>query len=193
MKRSSTLIGLSALIAVLALFASVSGLLWPNAGDSFEFTTLRGETVHMYGRGLYRYDTVFSGAANRGTDVVSLLLGVPLLVLCTLYYEHDSLAWWTHALGHICLFSLRLCQLWIGGCLQSSVFLSISHCFQPASGPLRWPLRPWIARSFRSRPGILWARLCPAADWRALCLPADWSHSWSGWGRCWTGFPKHTS
>jgi hypothetical protein len=91
MKISNTIILLSLLIAVLALFAAGTGLFWQNGGSSFSFTTLRGETVQMYGRGLYRYDTLFTGAAFRGTDALTLLVGIPLLLFSTFLYRRGSL------------------------------------------------------------------------------------------------------
>lgn len=42
---------------------------------------------------MYRYDTVFAGAGNRGTDAVTLLVAVPLLVIAVLGYRRGSLRW----------------------------------------------------------------------------------------------------
>jgi hypothetical protein len=47
-------------------------------------TSIRGEAVTLHGQGLYRYDTVFIAEGSRGTDAVTVLLGVPLLVVATL-------------------------------------------------------------------------------------------------------------
>jgi len=44
----------------------------------------------MYGRGLYRHDTLFAGAGNRGTDAVTLLLGIPLLIASTVLHRRGS-------------------------------------------------------------------------------------------------------
>ncbi len=90
MKPSRIVVGLAALIAALALIAAGSGLFWQAAGSPFMFTTLRGQTVEMYGRGLYRFDTRFMGAGNRGTDAVTLVLGIPLLIVATLRYRRGS-------------------------------------------------------------------------------------------------------
>jgi hypothetical protein len=91
MKTSNIVIWLSLLIAGLALIAAVVGFFWPAEGGPFTFTTLRGQTVQMYGRGLYRYDTVFTGAGFRGTDIVTLLLGIPLLLFSLSGYRRGSL------------------------------------------------------------------------------------------------------
>jgi len=91
MKSSNLVVGLSSLIVVLALLAVGAGFLWPNTGAPFAFTTLRGQEVQIYGHGLYRYDTLFTGAANRGNDIVTLVVAIPLLVYATLRYWRGSL------------------------------------------------------------------------------------------------------
>lgn len=93
MKPSPTIVGLAALIAALALIAAGAGLFWHDAGSPFRFTTLRGQTVELYGRGLYRFDTRFMAASSRGTDAVTLVLGIPLLIVATLRYRRGSLRW----------------------------------------------------------------------------------------------------
>jgi hypothetical protein len=91
MKLSNTIIWLSLLIAVLAMFAAGVGVFWQDGGSAFSFTTLRGETVELYGQGLYRYDTRFTGAGFRGTDVLTLLVGIPLLLITLFFYRRGSL------------------------------------------------------------------------------------------------------
>ena len=104
MKRSRAVVGLAALIAALALIAAGTGLFWQDAGSPFTFTTLRGQTVEMYGRGLYRFDTRFMGAGNRGTDAVTLTLGIPLLIVATLRYRRGSLRWGLLLVGTLVYF-----------------------------------------------------------------------------------------
>ena len=90
MRTPKAIVWLSPLISVLALVAAGTGLFWQDAGSSFSFTTLRGETVQMYGQGLYRYDSLFTGAGYKGQDATTLFLGIPLLVLLTLLYRRGS-------------------------------------------------------------------------------------------------------
>lgn len=90
MKISNTVVWLSWLIVVLALVAAGAGLFWQGEGASFTFTNLRGQEVQIYGQGLYRYDTRFTGTANRGNDVVTILLAIPLLLYATLRYRQGS-------------------------------------------------------------------------------------------------------
>ena len=93
MKTSNAVIWLSSLIIILALVAAGTGLFWQNGGSAYPFTTLRGQTVQIYGQGLYHYDSVFNGAGNRGVDAAIFGLGVPLLAICTLCYRRGSLKW----------------------------------------------------------------------------------------------------
>lgn len=91
MNSSNTVLVLVGLVAVLALIASGSGLLWVGDGEPVTFTTLRGQRVQLYGRGLYRYDSLFNGAGNRGVDAIVFFLAVPLLIACAVLYRRGSL------------------------------------------------------------------------------------------------------
>jgi hypothetical protein len=91
MKHTSTLSWLALLIGGLALVAAGAGLFWPAGGEPFAFTTHRGEDVLINGRGLYRYDTVSSAAQEQAADFVTLVLGLPLLVVSTWLARRGSL------------------------------------------------------------------------------------------------------
>lgn len=71
---------LALLTAVVSMVAAAVGLFWTDDGQSWMFTTLHGETVEIYGQGLYRNDTFFKGPLLRGTDAVTLFMAVPLLL-----------------------------------------------------------------------------------------------------------------
>jgi hypothetical protein len=89
--KSSILINvLSLLVAISAAFAAAVGLFWRDGGSSFSFTTLRGQTVQIYGQGIYWYDTLFFGAGFKGQDTVVLFLGVPLLIIALLLAQRGS-------------------------------------------------------------------------------------------------------
>jgi hypothetical protein len=79
MKRNNIVIRLALIIIPLAILAAGAGVFWQGTGEPFAFNTLRGETVMIRGHGLYRYDTVNSSSQEIGTDVVTLLIGIPLL------------------------------------------------------------------------------------------------------------------
>jgi hypothetical protein len=80
MKTTKTVTLLSILIALLVLVATGAGIFWQGSGTAYEFTSLRGETVTIYGHGLYRFDSLSYAAQAIAQDAVTLLLGLPLLI-----------------------------------------------------------------------------------------------------------------
>jgi hypothetical protein len=90
MKQQSGLNWLVPLIAVLALVTAGAGLFWQNGGSPYTFATLYGETVEIYGQGLYDHDTIFSAGASQGADVVALA-SLPLLIISFMLYRRGSL------------------------------------------------------------------------------------------------------
>jgi len=90
-RTSAPVLWLGALVALLATVASATGLFSSGGPGERTLTTVRGGTADIYGIGVYRLDTVFSGAGQRGTDLVTLALGVPLLAVCLALYRRGSL------------------------------------------------------------------------------------------------------
>lgn len=91
-KPTNTLLYLIILIAVLALFAAGLGIFWQGEeGQSYEFRTLRGETVMIQGHGLYHYDTISVAAQAIAQDGVTLLVGIPLLILAMVFFRRGIL------------------------------------------------------------------------------------------------------
>ncbi len=91
MKISNALISLCVLIVVLALIAAGTGLFYQDGGTSFPYVTVRGLAVQMYGQGLYRYDTPIPALSFKMADLVTLLLGIPCLVVSLWLYRRGSL------------------------------------------------------------------------------------------------------
>jgi len=90
-RLARSVLALAAVTGVTAGAASLLGLV--GTAHPVSFTTVRGDVVDLFGEGLYQYDSLFSGAGNRGTDVVTLLIGLPLLALSVLGYRRGSLRW----------------------------------------------------------------------------------------------------
>lgn len=91
MKTEKITLLLSVLILLLAAFAAGCGVFIQEPGEPFSFTTLRGDTVMIHGRGLYHYDSVSGAAQLIGNDVVTLVLGLPLLLCSILLAARGSL------------------------------------------------------------------------------------------------------
>jgi hypothetical protein len=91
MKKHSALNWLVPIIGVLGLAAAGAGIFWQPGYSPSSFTTLYGETVQIAGGSLYAHDTLFTAAALRGTDIVTLIVGIPLLIISFWLYRDGSL------------------------------------------------------------------------------------------------------
>ena len=111
MKPSNLLIFLSVLIALMAAIASAAGLFMNSGPGPFAFTTVHGQEIQLYGRGLYFYDWAFKAPIQRGTDAVILFGSVPLLVFAILYYRRGTLR------GRLLLASVLSCFLYFSASL----------------------------------------------------------------------------
>jgi hypothetical protein len=70
--------------------------------------TIHGQIVELYGRGLYRSDTLFVAGNNFGSDLVTVLAVVPLLAISLLLARRGSLR------GRLLLLGALGCVLYIG-------------------------------------------------------------------------------
>lgn len=91
MKTSKTLLILSYLIALLALLAAGTGVLYQGEGAGYKVTSLRGEKVMIYGHGLYRYDPANMAVQGMAQDAVTLVVGIPLLLVSLHLYRQRRL------------------------------------------------------------------------------------------------------
>jgi hypothetical protein len=80
MKVDKLIIRLALFVIPLALVAAAAGVFWQGKGSSIPFTTMHGETVMLRGHGLYFYDTITSSSQAIGQDVVTLIIGIPLMI-----------------------------------------------------------------------------------------------------------------
>jgi hypothetical protein len=91
MKNQKYLTGLIIPIFVLALFAVCMGLFYQFPGNPLAFHTLRGEQVTINMQGLYWFDTVSSAAQMQGNDLITLVVGLPLLAISSILAFRGSL------------------------------------------------------------------------------------------------------
>jgi hypothetical protein len=76
-KKSITV--LVSLIAILSITAALYGIL-SFEGEPFQFESIHGQTVNIYGKGLYRYESESLASQAIGQDIVTVLLGIPILM-----------------------------------------------------------------------------------------------------------------
>jgi hypothetical protein len=90
MKNQPALNLLIPFLAILVLVSAGAGLFYQTDGNPYTFNTLYGETVEIYGQGIYHRDTIFSTGASQGSDLVALL-ALPLLFISLMMYRRGSL------------------------------------------------------------------------------------------------------
>lgn len=68
-------------IIVLSIVAAGYGILSYQGPGRFEFKSIHGERVPIYGRGLYQFESVTMAAQAKAQDIVTIFLGIPLLII----------------------------------------------------------------------------------------------------------------
>lgn len=81
MPLPANVVWLTGAVAVLVAVVAGAGLALAGDPDQVAVQTIRGQTVQLYGDGLYEFDTIFQAANNRSGDLVMLLAGLPLLLV----------------------------------------------------------------------------------------------------------------
>ncbi len=99
------------------------GLFWQNGGSPSDFTTLHGQTVQMYGQGIYAFDTSFKAPILRGTDALTFFICVPLLVVALLLYRRGSLRGGLFLVGVLSYFLYNSASLTLGVAYNPSFLL----------------------------------------------------------------------
>lgn len=87
---SSVVVRLTVLLAIVVAVVAAVGLFASGGPGPHEVATARGQTVAVYGTGLYRADSWLIGVGNRGTDAVTLFLEIPVLLVTLAAYRRES-------------------------------------------------------------------------------------------------------
>ena len=82
--KSKVLYYLVFMVAALSVVAAATGVFYTTGGAPFEVVNQYGETIIIYGDGIYAHDSYFKAPIFRGTDLVVLMVGVPLLLMATI-------------------------------------------------------------------------------------------------------------
>jgi len=68
-------------IIVLALVACLFGLFSSGGTGQYDFKTINNEIVKIYGEGIYKNDSISGVAQAKASDFVTLVMGIPLLMV----------------------------------------------------------------------------------------------------------------
>ena len=90
MKFKKSISILVCLIAILSLAASLLGLFSTGGPGVHAFRTINDQVVQIYGLGLYQNDSVAIAAQGIASDLVTLVMGIPLLLASLCYAVKNS-------------------------------------------------------------------------------------------------------
>jgi len=128
MKNQPALNWLVPLIIVLASLSATFGLFTPNDGNTLSFTTARGETVEVWGQGLYKYDTPIGATGFTAADVITLVLAIPILLISFFMYRRGSLRGGLLLAGALSYFLYNYTSMGFGAA-YNSLFLAYTLIF----------------------------------------------------------------
>lgn len=81
---------LSYLVVLLTFIAALVGIFYTFGGERFVVENIYGESIELYGDGIYQYNSVLKAMGNKGTDMVMLIVA-SLFALFTVLREKSSL------------------------------------------------------------------------------------------------------
>jgi len=91
MRNQKSITVLTSVIILLSAIAALTGVLSSGGPGSFEYESIRGETVQIYGKGVYRHMSAEVAPQGIAQDVVTLIIGLPLLLFSLVYARKGSL------------------------------------------------------------------------------------------------------
>jgi hypothetical protein len=80
MKYSRLISLLVICIVILSIFASTVGIFSSAGSGAYEIESFRGEIIKVHGIGLYSNDSISVAAQGIAQDIVTVILGIPLLI-----------------------------------------------------------------------------------------------------------------
>ncbi len=63
-------------IVLLTLISAGTGIFYSTGGDSFAVKNIYGESIELYGNGIYKYNSILKAGGFKGTDLVMLIVAV---------------------------------------------------------------------------------------------------------------------
>lgn len=83
MKNKNVIITLVIIISVLSFAAAALGVFsgWGDEAARQQFQSISGENITLHGKGIYQNDSVSIAAQGISQDIVTLIMGIPLLLI----------------------------------------------------------------------------------------------------------------
>lgn len=89
--QKNTVTILVLLILIFALAATIVGIFSSGGPGQYEFKSIRGKTVIIYGKGLYRHMSAEVAPQGIAQDYITLFAGIPLLIISFFKAHQGSL------------------------------------------------------------------------------------------------------
>jgi hypothetical protein len=91
MKEKRTIILLIVAIVVFSSVATTAGIVTNEGPGRFNYETIRGNTVEIYGKGLYKHMTADVAIQGIAQDYITLFAGIPALIISLILALRGSL------------------------------------------------------------------------------------------------------
>ena len=91
MSQRKTIAALAICIAIAAAIAATTGILSDWGPGPYQYSSIHGERVTIYGRGIYQHMSAEVAIQGIAQDYVTLFIGVPLLLLSLYWFYKESL------------------------------------------------------------------------------------------------------
>jgi hypothetical protein len=91
MKQEKIITILVICIAIVAAIASSMGVFTNDGVGAYPYQTIRGETIQIYGKGVYKHMSADVAPQGIAQDYVTLFIGVPLLLIALMWAKKGSL------------------------------------------------------------------------------------------------------
>jgi len=79
------------MIIVFSAICSILGLTMSGNGRPYEFISIGGESIKIFGSGLYKNDSISVVAQGKASDLVTLILAIPLLAISLVHSYRGSI------------------------------------------------------------------------------------------------------
>lgn len=91
MKNKKTINIMVILIIILTIVVSLVGLITSSGAESYNFISVFGDKVKIYGIGIYKNNSISVVAQGLAQDLVSLVLGIPILIYALILFNKNQL------------------------------------------------------------------------------------------------------
>ncbi|MTI47073.1 MAG: hypothetical protein FH761_04495 [Firmicutes bacterium] len=86
MQYKKTISILVLVIVVLSLMTSIIGVFSNKGKEENKFVSIHGESIEIYGKGIYKNDSVSVAAQGKAQDIITIIVGIPLLFISLYMY-----------------------------------------------------------------------------------------------------------